>query len=153
MAFGSITYKDVEISHEEYLNYFWKYQSISHKSGKHYARICYIGSTVDPDRTYTEKYCKKHNLGKYAGGKAGGRKGLLSAAAGGIGRLLKSALDTEREEQPEPEKTNRNAARKQRPYDKDARENRRLLSRDEFIERMDAEREARMQELRDRRRR
>lgn len=66
LKYGSIVYKEVEISHDEYLEQ--KYQHVSSTSEKHFAKICYHGSTIHPEKTYTDSYCKKNNLGKYANG-------------------------------------------------------------------------------------
>lgn len=103
LKYGSIVYKEVEISHNEYLEQ--KYQSVSSKSGKHFAKICYHGSTIHPGKTYTDSYCKKNGLGKYASGtsssssssrKSSVGSGLLGAAAGGIGGLVAKGIESER---------------------------------------------------------
>ena len=56
--FGSITSKDVHISHDEYLS--GKYQSVSSRSGEHYARVWYIGNDIDAGKTFINgKLCTK----------------------------------------------------------------------------------------------
>ena len=89
-SYGSITSKDVHISHDEYLS--GKYQNISSRSGEHYARIWYIGNDIDAGKTYTDAYCKKNGLGKYAGGgssssSSSSRSSSRSSSGGGLGSL------------------------------------------------------------------
>ena len=78
LKYGSMSYREVLISHEEYLE--GKYQYVSHRSGEHYARISYRGDTIHPEETYTDSYCREHKLGKYAN--ATGEKTSSASNAG-----------------------------------------------------------------------
>ncbi len=88
-SYGSITSKDVHISHDEYLS--GKYRNITSRSGEHYARVWYIGNDIDAGKTYSDSYCKKHGLGKYAGGgsssSSSSRSSSRSSSGGGLGSL------------------------------------------------------------------
>lgn len=56
--------KMVPISHEEYLSGKW--QSVSSSSGKHEAKVFYKDDGSIDECSYTDSYCRKHQLGRYA---------------------------------------------------------------------------------------
>lgn len=43
-----------------------KYQGCTHDSDGSYVRVWYEGDKFLPEKTYTDEYCKKNKLGKYA---------------------------------------------------------------------------------------
>ena len=59
---GSISFKEIPISKND----LGKYKSTSFAGGKVTAKICLVGDAIDPDRTYTDQYCRQHKLGKYS---------------------------------------------------------------------------------------
>lgn len=62
---GTVKVENIDITWEEKNS--GKYQSTSILSGgKCQARITKINGEIDPERTYTSQYCRKHNLGRYA---------------------------------------------------------------------------------------
>lgn len=79
----SIERKDVRISHEEYLSS--KYKDVSHKSGEHYARITTINGKIDAAQTYSDSYCKKNGLGKYANSGSSSKQSSSSSSAKSFG--------------------------------------------------------------------
>lgn len=75
--------EDVLISHEEYLS--MKYSNVSHKSGEHYARITTVDGEIDAAQTYTDSYCKKNGLGRYANSGSSSKQSSSSSSAKGFG--------------------------------------------------------------------
>lgn len=104
---GTLTSADIEISNRE----LGKYANTIHRNGKNYARVYYNDGVIEPEKTYSNSYLKEHGIGKYAGGGSSsgsssgkssrGRKGLLSAAAGGVGGVIKTAIENEKEKERE----------------------------------------------------
>lgn len=63
-----------------------KYQSVSHYDDGNYVKVWYNGDKFIPESTYTDAYCKKNNLGKYANGGSsskGAEKVKKSTSSGG----------------------------------------------------------------------
>ncbi|MBO5880463.1 MAG: hypothetical protein J6Q57_02280 [Paraprevotella sp.] len=56
--------KIVPISHDEYLSGKW--QSVSSSSGKHEAKVFYKDDGSIDECSYSDSYCRKHQLGRYA---------------------------------------------------------------------------------------
>lgn len=86
-----------------------KYSNVSHKSGEHYARITTVDGEIDAAQTYTDSYCKKNGLGKYAnsgssssvkssGGSRGGGSGIGKALGAGAVGVAKWAFTVSPEE-------------------------------------------------------
>lgn len=104
--------EDVLISHEEYLS--MKYRNVSHKSGEHYARITTVDGEIDAAQTYTDSYCKKNGLGRYANSGSSSKQsrssssakgfGLGAAVSGGVVGLAKKAFEETPEEKAAREK-------------------------------------------------
>ncbi len=68
---GTIQRKDVLLSSNEDYS---MYQSISLKSEGRYATIYYNGDEIHPEMTYTDSYCRKNKLGKYANGNSSSKE-------------------------------------------------------------------------------
>lgn len=65
---GSISIKDIVISKDEFGTgkYQYGYAKGHGQNRVFYARVCYHGNTIHPEKTYTDEYCRKNKLGKYS---------------------------------------------------------------------------------------
>lgn len=62
-----------------------KYSNVFHKSGEHYARITTVDGEIDAAQTYTDSYCKKNGLGRYANSGSSSKQSSSSSSAKGFG--------------------------------------------------------------------
>lgn len=73
-------------------NWLGKYQGCNHYSDGDYVKVWYEGNKFSPERTYTDEYCRKSRLGKYAnsGSSSSSSKSSSSSSSsgGGIGAAL-----------------------------------------------------------------
>ncbi|MBO5800647.1 MAG: hypothetical protein J6R16_00015 [Alistipes sp.] len=105
--------EDVKVSREEACS--GKYKSISHLNGESYATVWYVGGEINPEMTYTDRYCRSKGLGKYAksnsskSSSSSSRRGtgFGAAAGGGIVGLVKNAVEETPEEKAEREREER----------------------------------------------
>lgn len=65
MGRGVVTDEYVSTSVQDFTS--GKYKATKGTAGNNpQVRIYYVDGRIDADRTYTEKYCRQHKLGKYA---------------------------------------------------------------------------------------